>query len=257
MNADTPAERRIMRWKLDELLAAADAIEVAEHIGLRTKKRGKTLYCECPTGHKESQLNHCQLFHDGCHCYSCGAHLSIYDMVKEFFANVNGANLTHDEICTFIADTCGGADLYVEKPVKGKKKEIPFPLTDEELTFIGLKPKRKRIKTILAFSEEKTDECQEFDIKAGGYVKYGFNQSPSIYALFRENPEAFWTIVRNKYNEAIKFYSDSFKIYSKGLKNNPTDHTAKAWRDETVEKYAIILPIREKILKNKKYLKES
>lgn len=237
-----------MQWKLDELLDTANAVEVANHIGMKTKKRGKILYCQCPTGHKETALNHCQLFNDGCHCYSCGAHLSTYEMVKTFFSEVNGVNLSYDEICEYIADTCGGADIYLEKKDAKSKK---FPLTKKELEVLRINSVGRQIKTIVAFSDEKTEECDEFDLKAGGYVKYKMHPGISIYSLFKEDEKTTLEIIKNKYNEALIRVNDFINACKS---ENNENESVKLWLKQSQKEWKTLMRIRNKIKEYEKSL---
>ena len=203
-------------WDLDRLMSDANAFDVAERIGIRKKRAGSTYYIECVSGtHSETRLNHCQIFRDGCHCYSCGASHNTYGMVKEYYSNVVGRSLDHDEICSIIADTCGGEDRYIIRDKDANEVKKPFPLTEEELDFIGLAPKSTRARAIVSYSDYKTEEIRE--LCDDGYVKTKPLPPMNIYVLFRENEALFWLMVKGKISERIVQARAGYKRY----KTNP------------------------------------
>lgn len=199
-------------WDLDRLMDAADAFYVADRIGMRMKRYGGSTYGECVSGsHKETQINHMQLFRDGCKCYSCGAAHNTYGMVKNYYANVVGRSLDHDEICSLIAETCGGEEMYIIRPERGGKPKKTFPLTDDELHFLNLATKSPRPRAIISFSESKTEEIREFC--DDGYVRTEPLPPMNIYTLFRENEEAFWYLIKGKIAERIATARSGYKAY--------------------------------------------
>lgn len=101
------------------------------------KMSGSTLFCRCPSGHKETQLNHCAVYKDGCKCFSCGERYGIKEMVEKYYA-LKGRSLSFLEICELIADTCGGKDRYLIKKDTKKPSQKKLPLSREELAMIGI-----------------------------------------------------------------------------------------------------------------------
>jgi len=202
-------------WDLDMLMAHADAFAVAERIGIRKKRCGGSTYIECVEGtHTESQINHNQLFRDGCKCYSCGAAHNTYGLVKGYYQNILGTPIDHDDICSLIAETCGNEDMFIiktDKSEKGKKKKAPFPLTDEELLFIGLAPKAPRARAVVKYSEEKDEECR--DACDEGYAKTVPLPPMNMYLLFREDETTFWDIVAGKIKEKIDVAKAGYRAY--------------------------------------------
>lgn len=193
-------------WNLDQLMADANAFDVADRIGMRKKRCGGAIYVECVDGsHTEHNINHNQLFRDGCHCYSCGANHNVYGMVRGYYNNILGSSISHDEICGIIAETCGGEDNYLLTPKAGVKHR-PFPLTKEELELIGLSASSQRAQSIAAYSEYKDEE---HPLSAGdgcGYIRTEPLPAMSIYSLYRDDESLFREIVRNKIREAYDSY---------------------------------------------------
>lgn len=207
-------------WDLERLLSDADAMDVAMRIGIPMRRNGRTTYIQCVAGtHSETRLNHMELFRDGCKCYSCGKSCNTYGMVKEYYSNVIGMPLSHDEICTIIADTCGGADQYIIKKVitVNEKGEVqkPFPLTKEDLELIGLTPKTKRARYIMSYVEDRDDERREA-IDCFGYAKMGLLPVESIYTLYKEDEEAFWRVIEGKISETMQKATTGYKTFKDG-----------------------------------------
>lgn len=190
-----------MQWKLEELIASADAFDVARSIGMTIVRSGATYYTNNVEGRPETRLNHNQLFHDGCKDYTSGASHNTYGMVREYFSKCLGRELTHDEICSIIADTCGGADLFIVKKDRKKKSGMPFPLTKSDLELLGLAPKNRYQKEVVSYSDYKDDVHTE--ICGDGYAKTKPMPPISIYSLYKEDKEAFWWLVKEKLQDCI------------------------------------------------------
>lgn len=232
-------------WDLDRLMACADAFDVADRIGMKKKKCGSSTYVECVDGtHKESDINHNQLFRDGCHCYSCGANHNIYGMVRGYYDNVLGISLDHDEICSIIAETCGGEDDFLIKPIAGVKKK-PFPLTNQELEQIGLCSSSQRAKAVVSYSDTKDEEHRE-SVDYDGYAKTELLPPVSIYSLYRDDEDLFRCLVGNKVNETIEFARTVYMIFKSGK-----DDLSKAFVRLAIERYNAAVCIRKKVFPNK------
>lgn len=240
------AEVKKKIWDLDRLMDNADGFAVAERIGIRKKRHGSITYIECVDGtHKESDINHCQLFRDGCHCYSCGSSHNVYGMIRSYYANILGTPLEHDEICSIIAETCGGEDEYLIHPDSHVKRK-PFPLTKEELAAIGLSAESRRAEKIAGYSEEKDEEHSVLS-GCDGYVKLEYLPPMSIYSLFRENEEMFRIIVAGKIRESAE---KTQKIY-RSFKTRK-DPLSQALVRAAVEQYNLTVSVRNKIFPSNK-----
>ena len=227
-------------WRLDELLDSADCLTVIKAIGMKTKKNGNSLFCECVSGtHKETRINHCQVFKHAIHCYSCGAHYTIYNMVKEYYKNVQGIELTHDEICEIIANTCGGPESFLEKPVNKKDR---FPFKKEEIEALNLIDHPIRATAIVSVSSCK-DEEHRLWLDDDMYGKEVDLPLVSLRTLFKEDKEAFWYLIKSKYNEALERCFDA--VHEEKNSSNPN----KEYLAELNEKYSLLMKLRTKIKK--------
>lgn len=219
-------------WDLDRLMSDADAFIVAERIGLRKRRCGSSTYIECVEGtHKESSINHNQLFRDGCHCYSCGASHNIYGMVRDYYKNIVGISLEHDEICYLIAETCGGEDEYLITPVHSGARKKRFPLTKEELEAIGLASNSQRARHIVSYADTKDDKHREL-LNGGGYADTELLPPVSIYSLYREDEELFQELVGSKIKETIEKARAGYQVFK-----DAKDDLSKALVRVFIEKY--------------------
>ncbi len=237
-----------MQWKLEELLAQADAIEVANRIGIPITRNGATLYIPNVDGTRETRHNHTQLFHDGCYNYTTATGRNTYGMVRDYYTNVLGRSLSHDEICEYIADTCGGAEQYIVKHDKKKgPKPQPFPLTNEELELIGLLPQTHRRQVIDEYSSWPTEKCAEriFEGEDAVYVKTHTVPGESLFNLFREDPEAFYYLVDGKVKETAEEVRGNYR-WAKNLKHQ---EMKTAFLRVLSEKYKQLQKVAEKLKK--------
>ena len=190
-------------WNLEELLMEADAFDVADAIGITKKHSGNSVFIPCVFGiHKETHINHMQLFRDGCKCYSCGESCNTYGMVKAYYQNIVGVSLNHDEICTIIADTCGGTERFIIKKDKNKEKTKSFPLSKEELEIIGLNVKTPRARQIISYSEDKDEKHRE-TVDCNGYAQTSLLPAINIYSFFKDDETIFWMLVEGKISEKM------------------------------------------------------
>ena len=223
-----------MQWKLDELLAAADAAEVARSIGMRTCRSGATTFVENVDGRQETRLNHVKLFRDGCKDFTTGKVRNTYSMVRDYYANCLGRTLAHDEICEIIADTCGGADLYVVRKKTGKKakKSKPFPFTNEELELIGLRPANKYNYVINSYTTWK-DEKHERPVDLDGYANVQVIQPESLYRMYQEEPEtALWLIAgktQEMFQRLHETYQQSARLDDCAVKDAVLEELKSRW----------------------------
>ncbi len=225
------------RWNLPELCQQADAFQVAEMIGMRIRKAGSTIFVENVEGRTETALTHCQLFHTGMRDYSIAQSYTTYNMVKEYYANILGKPLSHDEICTILADTCGGADAFRELKEERKNgvKAPKFPMKPEDFALIGLAPKNRWHREVVSWQSWKDEEHTEKH--EDGFAKTKALPVPSIYTLFREDPEAFWYLVSSKTRNKLESTElsilelENLKDSGDGLK----DAYLKKMRDELAQ----------------------
>lgn len=234
-------------WDLDKLMDNADAFDVADHIGMKINRCGGAAYVECVSGtHRETRLNHNQLFHDGCHCYSCGASHNVYGMVRDYYRNVVGTPLDHDDICSLIAETCGGEDEYLVQNDMPSKKQAPFPLTKEELEMIGLSSSRTRARKIRSFQEYKDDVHRDL-IGCEGYAETEMLPPMNIYTLYQENRELFYEIVRGKIIETMGRTRSSYLAVAAG-----TSEFEKAIAFQSEKSYRTAVDIYKRLFPGQK-----
>ena len=214
-------------WDLERLISDADSFRIVERLGIEKRRYGATTYVRCPSGtHPETRLTHAKLFRNGCKCFSCGNSYSSYGMVKAYCENILGTGISHDEICSILAESAGADDSeYIIRNDKGNTKKR-FPLSKEELILIGLEPKPAS-RVIVSYSDSRDNEHTE--PVDGGYAKKSPITGMSIFYLFKEDEDIFWEMVKGKTDEAykrsVKWAIDTIldiplkdlKIYSRGL----------------------------------------
>lgn len=184
-----------MRYDVDRLRADANAFDVASAIGMEIRRTGSVVYTECVSGeHSETRINHNQLFVGGCHCYSCGAHYDVFEMVMRY------CNVSFYEACGIIADVCGLRENYIIKSEPGKSVKPVTLFSKEELEALGWsKVRRPRIITSFASSKQELPESDRAKamLTADGYVI----SKPIPYnmiSLYNEDKEAFKSLVLGK-----------------------------------------------------------
>ncbi len=158
----------MLRYNVEQLREDADCRQVAEYIGMQLN--GK--FCECVSGlHTETQINHCGIYRNHVHCFSCGYDVGVIRMVQDYYTNVLGQTLAYQEACRIVGDACGGSELYLEQ-VSGQSSAERIPFSKEELAMIRLD------------------------------TPYSGNGSHlSMQSLYREDRDLFFEIIRQKATE--------------------------------------------------------
>lgn len=146
----------------------ADAREIVKSLFSQNdyKQAGATLFVRCPGGHKETQINHCAVYKNGCKCFSCGESFSTIEMVKRYFPGDDFVT-----VCEKIADI-SGYDISWYRSSKTKEKKFLL-LSAEELETVGIyQPKnpdypsfedymREDKENALLYLKERTREYME------------------------------------------------------------------------------------------------
>ena len=162
-----------MEWyDTRRLFEDADARVVVRRLWAKDdfRQTGATLFVKCPSGHKETRLDHCAVYKEGCKCFSCGNHYGLKEMMEIYFPGKK-----FPEICSLIADAIGNKEDYLTKKT-GHKKEDPFPLNMQELDIIGL------------YSPEREPDV------------------PKITALYKDEPRACRMLLRHRAKEFTEKY---------------------------------------------------
>ena len=221
MNRFTPPSEQIPRGQKentfsgyldrDQILEIADPLVVAEYIGLATKKVGNRISILCPgheerLGHPDNHFGNCYLTPHGYHCYSCGASVGLIDMVME----VTGE--PYAEALGIIGDCCGGRELfYTDK----RRIRETLPVNLDDLKTIGLDPKSG-----IMFDSVNVVNAQEAEHNDGEYriwphyfldgdhmekenVACTATAAPSLFTLYKEDPEAYNYLLSQKAVSAL------------------------------------------------------
>lgn len=181
----------MLRYNVERLRQDADCRQVAEFIGMQVKGR----FCECVSGlHTESQLNHCGIYPNHIHCFSCGHDVGVIGMVMDYYQNVLGSPVTYQEACRIVGDACGGSDLYLESS-SGNEIAERIPFSKEDLALLRL----------------------DTPYSGKGTVHI------SMQSLYRENKDLFYQIVRDKASEEM----EKLKKLSDSLGNTKAEASIK------------------------------
>ena len=123
-------------YDVERIKKEADCREVARYIGMKMDRT----FCECVSGlHQETRINHCAIYRDHIHCFSCGDNRDVLGMVLGYYQNVLCVTISYADACGIVGDALGGRELYwVKGRNKGFRKEPELPFTDEELKLLGL-----------------------------------------------------------------------------------------------------------------------
>ena len=183
---------------LDKLMTDADAVTVANAIGMQVFKKGNHYFSFCPvheekTGKRDTHPTNFIIKPKGGFCYSCGEFVSIPKMVTSFLG------CKKNEAYDIIADAMGGKDFYQADKSTRREQKQRFNLSAEEAELLGISgPNMTRI------NEEDPPMYEGFSV------------------LFQENPAKCKQIIRER-AEALRNQLLSI-IDNYGSQNAPKAH---------------------------------
>lgn len=123
-------------YDLDYLQSSVDCVDLASRIGMKLSPSGQ--FCQCPNGHHETQLNHCAIYHDHAHCFSCGFHGGPLTILQTYYKNVLYQDIGFKDACRMLGDMYGGAERFLTEGEAKTSRVITLPITDEEIKLIGI-----------------------------------------------------------------------------------------------------------------------
>ena len=125
-----------MWYDTAKLFSESDLRDVVrQYWDSRDYNDGTTMYIRCPSGHHETQLNHCAVYKTGCKCFSCGKYYPTCDAVSAYYKE-KGQALTFEQICEKIADASGGRERFTQSHDRQKSSAPHFDR--EGLSAVGL-----------------------------------------------------------------------------------------------------------------------
>lgn len=210
----------------ERILEDADAVSVAEYLGLEIRRAGSRHQIYCPghlerLGKPDTRMGSCYLTAKGYHCYACDKTVNLPNMVMEV------ENCSYKEALGIIADSLGGRDLYT---ISGKREfeENEKILSESDLNLIGLtstisfdivqnccSSKEEVLEQNAKNQESEDDEIRRMSLspKADPNLEPGIplylavhHQTVSLKSFFQETPEDYYYMVRNKAKETMEKY---------------------------------------------------
>ena len=201
-----------MRIDKNALLMEANAIEVAQYIGMRVEKKGANYFTLCP-GHKkrigreDTNIGNCVLYENGYRCLACEPYQThdMFYMVQEF------TGCTFPEALQTVAEIYGGESLFTADSQYVEK----LTLTTEDLKLIGLKSSVKKICPLNA-------SYQHFEPEEGTFIEKINDEflcmkascTESLLFLKKNNPKEYRRLIANRAKEAGKKYCLAIEQYS-------------------------------------------
>ena len=197
-------------YDLKLLLQQANPQHVATMIGLRTKKKGRNVYCECPShrkilGREDANISNCVLTPHGYCCFACGAKGNVFQMVIDY------CDVPFPEAIKIVAELTGG---YFEMQMDSSVKRQPF--NAEDLAVIGItsiaNPEGDAGKEILGVSESRPTS-KAFFRKGHEYIIYSSAKRITLNQLFAEDENLYYTLIEKNAEIALKKYEDLYNAF--------------------------------------------
>jgi hypothetical protein len=215
---------------------AADILIVAEEIGVPIKYRGNKPQILCPC-HPDQHFGsaHLDLKDNTFHCYSCGTHGDVFDLVMAH------CHTTFSHAKEIIADICGGTALFEkeEDTIKTISRKM-IPKDDMEFLGIENNPIYAPIAFVPSYMKEELEQYQNgcynivteysetdsngmFDI-LGYTIEKKIVNNP-LYDLLENDENAYRSLIDNFCQKVIDWYIELIKSY-----HSPVS----SWRTEKV-----------------------
>lgn len=192
-------------YDLDSILIAVTPEIVAEHIGLETKRKGRNLFCECPShrkivGKPDGEISNCVLYEDGYKCFACGASGNVFDMVKDY------CDVPFVEAVKRVAAIAGISENTDKTSERAKKP----PFTANELELIGIttvaNPNGDAGREIIGLSYTRPEVGSYFR-RGDEYVLFASAKRITLNSLFQEDERLYYQLVADN----AKIYLDKYE----------------------------------------------
>lgn len=184
-------------YNLKQIKEDLTCIDAAESLGVKIQKKGNSYLILCPS-HNDKHFGSCFCYEKKWKCFACGAGGDVFSLIHE----VTG--YTNSELFKEAAKLTGNPDKYLEgeeKQIEYDRKRSDFPLTDEELSLLGLKKSFivNDVKNI-GFADEETHlkSMGHEEINGMDYSLYGDFKSFSLIDIYDEDKEFVKELFKSK-----------------------------------------------------------
>ena len=198
-------------YNIDLLIETADPQIVAEAIGLRVERKGKNVFCQCPShrkmlGRDDSKVSNCVLTPRGYHCFACGAKGNVVHMVMDHY------NVPFVKAVKTVASITGGNfEINNEKTVKKQ------PFSAEDLALIGItsiaNPDGDAGKEIIGVFKSRP-ETGVFFRRGDEYVLYSSAKRITLNDLFLENEDVYYELIEKNAKISLEKYRTLYNSFN-------------------------------------------
>lgn len=198
----------------DRLLDEANAQMVAEYLGMDMLYKGNTIQIKCPghlkrMHHEDQNFGNCSLTEKGYHCFACHKTVGLIQMVMEYEQIDDYA-----EALGIIGDSLGGRENYLISGDVQIREATSKVLSNEDLELLGLKANVSidYIESVsnnkkMLVSEELIPKIPNTGLTFDAQTYLGTtHKTYSIRLLKNEDPEVYYTLIKNKAKEAMDKY---------------------------------------------------
>ena len=203
-----------MSYNTEAILAVADAITVAQYLGIEMVTKGGRTFIRCPghfktIGRTDNNINNCILDSKGYHCFACGDHGDVITLVQNYI------DCTFLEAVKIVTNLYGGSQSF-----KNKEKLRLNILSSADLSLIGLNPVHNpevsdagRLvynTSIVKQAETDVTNCAH---KHREYVVYRKTARPSLQELYDTDRRSYYALIERKAKEAAYKYKQALADY--------------------------------------------
>lgn len=214
----------------ERLLSDADCIVVASSLGLKMQRKGRHHAILCPE-HPDRHFGNCIIDHNHYHCFACQADGNAISLVM----NVLGCS--YAEALYYIADVCGGVEMYTVEDRNGEREKPRPYLSAEARKYLGLQDRpvyaivaeTPNFTESLQYEEEgcKVEHIEEYAPNAkrkdrpvfDSYVVSRIVSRSPLSDLYHDNEDCYFALVRQRCEEKAEDINDFYQI----LLNEPSD----------------------------------
>ena len=188
-----------------------DMENIADAIGLPTKKKGKHLYCECPShrkvlGRDDNNISNCILTDYGYKCFACGTKGDIFQMVMDY------CDVPFSRAAQIVYGITGKAPRNSDDSVA---KTQPFDSNDLEL--IGItsiaNPEGDAGREIIGVSKCRP-ESNVFFRRGNEYVLYSSVKRITLTQLFVEEEKLYYELIQKNAEVALEKYKNLYSCFN-------------------------------------------
>ena len=201
-----------MMYDIQLLLDHTNLIDVIQQLGIPYKKAGNKYFCLCPDhlerlGKSDNNISNCEVSEDRYYCYVCGGHGNAINFIQKYYKNELKKEISLPTACEILSAFAGGKEMFLDN----NNIKRNFPLTNDELSIIGLTNKSNCLSYVNGTNDKEEGKKYKLYYKNGEYLKKQIIPY-NIFQLYYDDEETFNWLILTKACDFMNIYKKQLEM---------------------------------------------